>query len=101
MTPVVNVEWHFDPNLLTWSPPSFYSNGSSNYTEFFYGILLNGVYMISTTNTSAYLNVSNCALFNVSIIVYTDHYASLEDSQIYYNSGSKYSSYKDILYINL
>ena len=56
--------------------------------------------IINTTSTSAYLNISNCAVFNVSITVYTDHYASLEDNEIYFNSGSKYTSYNDILEIH-
>ena len=99
---VVNVQWHSGPSLLTWSPPSFYSNGSSNHTEFLYDILLNGVYMINTINTSVYLNISTCdVLFNVSITVYTDQYVSQENDQIYFNSGSNYCSYTDILEIHL
>ena len=100
VSPVVNVQWHSDPSLLTWSPPSFYSNGSSNHAEFVYDILLNGVYMINTTNTSAYLNITNCSLFNVSITVNTDQYVSLEDNKIYFNSGSKFCYYNDILEIH-
>ena len=98
VSPVVNVEWHSDSNLLTWSPPLFYSNGSSSHADFFYYILLNGADMINdTTNTSAYLNISNCAFFTISIIVHTDQYVSQENNQTYFDSGSKYSFYKDIL----
>ena len=93
VSPVVNVQWHSDSNSLTWSPPLFYYNGSSNHTEFVYYILLNGLDMINTTNTSAYLNISNCALFNVSITVYTDHFTSQKNNQIYFDYGSKYSFY--------
>ena len=57
--------------------------------------------MINTTSTSAYLNVSNCALFNVSITVYTDQYVSQKNYQTYFDSGSKYNSYKDVLNIHL
>ena len=100
VSPVVNVQWHSDPSLLTWSPPLFYFNGSSNHAEFLYDILLNDVDMINTTSTSAHLNISNCSLFNVSITVNTDQYVSQENDQIYFNSGSKFHYYNDILEIN-
>ena len=97
---VVNVEWHSNPNLLTWSSPLFYFDGSSNHAEFVYYILLNDVDMINTTNTSVYLNISNCAFFTICITVYADQYVSQENNQVYLDTGSKYSSYKHILEIH-
>ena len=55
--------------------------------------------MTNTTNTSAYLNISNCVLFNVGITVYTDQYVSQENNEIYFNSGSNCTFYNDILKI--
>lgn len=86
VSPVNGIKWHHDTNLLTWSPPVFYSNDSDDATVFYYVIELNGSYITNTTNISINLNdISNCSLFNVSITVYIGHYISQDTTEIFYN----------------
>ena len=87
VSPVENIKWHSESDLLSWSPPFFYSKESSD--AFVYVVQLDGSDIFNTTITNVYLNVSSCAEFNVSITVHTNQYVSKENSKTSYNYGSK------------
>lgn len=86
-----NIIWDYESNLMTWSPPIFYSNGSNTHVhpEFVYAILLDGTDRIFTTETRRHLDISNCAQFNVSITVEADKYVSQKNDQVFYDTGRK------------
>ena len=94
VSPVNGIKWIFDLNLLTWSPPVFYSNDSDD--AFVYTIELNSSYITNTTSTSINLsNISDCSLFNVSITAHIDQYVSQDTTEIFYNYfESKFIEYR-------
>ena len=74
---------------LSWSPPTFYSTDIPQGEDPDYNIIVNGNSIINTTNTSAWLNMSSCALnFNVSIITCISQYKSVKEYSVD-NTGSK------------
>lgn len=68
VSPVENIKWHSESDLLSWSPPFFYSKESSD--AFVYVVQLDGFNIFNTTSTNVYLNVSSSTEFNVSITVH-------------------------------
>ena len=78
ITPAENIEWFADSKILSWSRPSFYSIDIPQGSFFTYNILLDGISVASTTDTSVWLlNVSSCIMeFNVSIVTSIYYYTA-------------------------
>lgn len=100
VSPVENIKWHSGSDLLSWSPPFFYSKESNDAFVYVVQVDSSETNVFNTTSTNAYLNISNCAEFNVSITVHTNQYVSKENSKMSYNSGSKSYKYNTYLHLN-
>ena len=71
--------------MLSWSPPSFYSQDIIKYslTNTIYNLLVNEISIINTSDVSVWLNISYCTVqFNVSIITYITQYQSIKEKSI-------------------
>ena len=75
---------------LSWLPPTFYSDDIPQREDPVYNILVNGLSVASTTDTSVWLNISSCTVeFNVSIVTSIDEYQSTATEYSVDNAGGK------------
>lgn len=85
VSPVENIKWFSEYDLLTWSPPFFYSKDIT--AAFVYVIVLNGNVTFNTTGTSMHLEmIANCSKLYVNITVHADRYVSRDNDKISYGS---------------
>uniref|UniRef100_A0A1X7T4A4 Fibronectin type-III domain-containing protein n=1 Tax=Amphimedon queenslandica TaxID=400682 RepID=A0A1X7T4A4_AMPQE len=76
VSPVEDIHWSNDDQLLSWSPPSFYSDDIPLGTVTTYNVLVNGSCYVNTTNTSVFLNQydSCCLELNISVVASVQQY---------------------------
>ena len=103
ISPVEDIKWFNDTKTMSWSRPSFYSQDVIGYSQSDtnYNVLLDGISIVNTTNTSVALTSSPvnvlCA-FTVSITASLQQYVSEEKQEVIDNTGSKLLFYIQLFY---
>ena len=93
VSPVDDIQWSTDTQLLSWSPPSFYSQDILIYAliNTTYSILVNDISIFNTTERNVSLTNLNisCTTFKVSITTYINSYNSTPKIEIIDDTDSK------------
>ena len=95
ISPVEGIQWFTETQTLSWSRPSFYSQDIIGYAlaDTNYNVLVDGISIINTTDTSVELTSSlvnvSCTSFTVSITASLQQYMSEEKQEVIDNTGSK------------
>ena len=96
---VEDIQWFNDTGVLSWSPPSFFSKDIPQGEDPVYNILVNGLSVAITTDTSVWLNISSCTVeFNVSIVTSIDKYQSTKTISIKNNSKNTFDNNTNALF---
>ena len=92
ISPVKDIQWLTETQTMSWSRPSFYSQDLVGYATT-YNVLVNGISIINTTDTSVELTSSlvdvSCTKFNINITASAYVYVSEEKQEVIDNTGSK------------
>ena len=88
---VEDIQWSVALQTLSWLPPTFYSDDIPQGEDPVYNVLVNGISVTNTSDTSVWLNISSCTVeFNVSIVTSIDEYQSTATEYSVDNVGGKF-----------
>ena len=77
------MSYNDNTGVLSWSPPSFFSDDIPQGEDPVYNILVNDISVINTTNTNVSLSFNNCsAAANISIITLIGTYQSSKNETL-------------------